>query len=89
MVELAMDAEDEFGIALPDTALQDIATVGAFYDVIVPLVRANGAAELRVRDDLEQYLWSRVRVLAARPSAGVAPEHISRSTRFVEDLGYG
>ena len=64
-VELAMDAEDEFGVAVPDELLQRVVTVGDFYDAILPLVREHGAAELRARDDLDDYLWSRVKVLAA------------------------
>ena len=88
-VELAMDAEDEFGISLPDKVLQSVVTAGDFYDVVLPLVRQTGKSELRDRDDLEEYLWSRVQALAAEKAYDVRPEEITRTTRFVEDLGYG
>ena len=89
-----MDAEDEFGIAVPDELLQRVVTVGDFYDAVLQLVRENGPAELRSRDDLEEYLWERVKVLAAEPTKTfqtqyVRPEQITRATRFREDLGYG
>ena len=87
-VELIMEAEDEFGVTLPDDLLVRAPTVGEFYDAILPLVRAGGKAELRARMDLEPYLWERVRALAAE-QAIVPPGSISRDTRFVEDLGYG
>ena len=74
-----MNAEDEFGISLPDHAMH----------AVLPLVRAGGKTALRVRDDLKEYLWSRVKALAAQQSYGVSPEQITRETRFVEDLGYG
>jgi acyl carrier protein len=87
-VELIMEAEDEFGVTLPDDFLVHAATVGEFYDAILPLVRAGGKAELRARQDLATYLWERVRALAAE-QARVPPESLSRETRFVEDLGLG
>ena len=87
-VELAMAVEDEFGIAVPDELMQRVVTVGEFYDAILPLVRETGPPELRARTDLEEYLWSRVKTLAAEPY-GIRPEEVTRATRFVEDLGYG
>ena len=93
-VELAMGFEDEFGIAVPDEILQRMVTVGDFYDAVLQLVRENGRAELRSRDDLDEYLWLRVKALAAEQTRTfeaqhVRPEQITRATRFVEDLGYG
>ena len=87
-VELAMDEEAEFGIAVPEEVLKRVATVGDFYDAVLPLLRETGAAELRKRPDLEEYLWSRLTTLASEPY-GVASEKITRATRFVEDLGFG
>jgi hypothetical protein len=78
-----------FSISVPDEVLQCVLTVGDFYDAILPLVRAHGAAELRSRADLGQYLWSRVQVLAATHGYDVRPQEITRATRFAEDLGYG
>ena len=88
-VELAMDAEEEFGISVPDNASQSVVTVGDFYDVVLALVREIGRSELRARDDLEEYLWSRVTALAAEHAYEVSRDDITRSSRFVEDLGYG
>lgn len=87
-VEFAMQIEDEFGITVPNEVLKRVATVGAFYDAILPLVRETGSPVLCARTDLEDYLWSRVRALASEPY-DVAPETVTRSTRFAEDLGYG
>lgn len=86
-VQLAMDAEREFGVSVPEL-LQRAATVGDFYDAIVPLIRETGTAELRARPDLEEYLWSRVKALVSEPY-GVGSERVTRATRFVEDLGFG
>jgi hypothetical protein len=84
-----MDAEEEFGIAIADHAMQDVVTVGAFHDLVVGLVRAGGSPELRDRPHLEEHLWSRIRALAAEHGYDATPDQITRSTRFVEDLGYG
>jgi hypothetical protein len=88
-VEFLMDVEDEFGIRVPDEAAQCVTTVGEFFDVVLPLVRDNGAAELGDRTDREEYLWARIKTLAAKNGYDVRAEEITRSTRFVEDLGYG
>jgi len=88
-VELMMDVEDAFGIALPDEPMQRMVTVGDLYDLVLPLVRETGPEALRGRADLEAHLWLRVRELAAAHAYKVRPEEITRDTRFVEDLGYG
>jgi len=40
LVELTMALEDELGITLPEDELADVATIGAFVDVIVAKVAA-------------------------------------------------
>jgi hypothetical protein len=87
MVELVMDCEDEFGIKIPDEAAGDVRTVGQFFDLVLALTRSNGKPELRQRPHLEQYVWDRVRYFCVRPAKEFG--FITRSTRFVEDLGYG
>jgi hypothetical protein len=90
-VELVMDAEDEFGISIDgaDDYGQSVNTVGAFYDLVLRLVRENSTSDVAYRLDLESYLWKQVAVLAARHGSGLKPEQIRRDTRFSEDLGYG
>ena len=44
LVEYTMELEDEFDIALPEEELTDIATIGAFLDLIVAKLAAKGAA---------------------------------------------
>lgn len=86
-VELVMDCEDEFGIVIPDEAAGEIRTVGQLFDLVLALTRSNGKPELRERADLEQYAWDRVRYFCVRPQTDFA--FITRSTRFIEDLGHG
>ena len=87
MVELVMDCEDEFGISIPDKAAGEVRTVGQFFDLVLALTRSDGKPELRQRPDLEQYAWDRMRCFCVRPQKQCA--FITRSTRFIEDLGYG
>lgn len=87
IVELVMDCEDEFGILIPDEAAGEVRTVGQFYDLVLALTRSHGKPGLRQRADLEQYAWDRVRNFCVRPQEDLAS--ITRSTRFIEDLGYG
>jgi hypothetical protein len=90
-VELVMDAEDEFGIKIDslDDYGQSVMTVGAFYDLVLRLVRELPRSELARRPDLESHVWNRVAVLAAKHGYDLKPEQITRETRFIEDLGYG
>jgi len=90
-IELVMNAEDEFDIAIGsvDDDGQAVRTVGAFHDLVLRLVRANPSSELARRADLEQYLWTRITALAAKNGKGLSREQITRETRFIEDLGYG
>jgi hypothetical protein len=87
MVELVMDCEAEFGISIPDEAAGDVKTVGQFFDVVLALARSHGKPELRQRPDLEQYAWDRVRQFCVGRHKDFA--FITRSTRFLEDLGFG
>lgn len=87
MVELVMDCEDEFGISIPDAAVSEIETVGQFFDLVLALTHSGGKPELRQRPDLKKYAWDRVRYFCVRPQKDFA--FITRSTRFIEDLGYG
>ena len=89
-VELVVEAEDEFGIKIDSVNNygQSVMTVGAFYDLVLRLVRQSGS-ELARRPDLESHLWNRVRVLAAQFGYDLKPEQIERHTRFIEDWGYG
>lgn len=89
MVELVVDCEAEFGISIPDAAAAGVRTVGQFSDLVVALVRSGGKPELRQRPDLEQYAWDRVRHFCVRPVSQDDFAFVTRSTRFVEDLGYG
>jgi len=89
-VELVMDAEDEFGIKIEgvDDYGQSVMTVGAFYDLVLRLIRQS-RPELAQRPDIESHVWSRVKVLAVKHGYDLKPEQITRETRFIEDLGYG
>ena len=87
IVELCLDCEEEFGISIPETAVSEIRTVGQFLDLVLTLTRRSGKPELRQRPDLEQYAWDRVRYFCVRPRKDFG--HITRSTRFIEDLGCG
>ena len=42
LVELTMELEDVLGIELPEQELADVATIGAFADVLLAKVRAKG-----------------------------------------------
>ncbi len=87
MVELVMDCEDEFGISIPSAAVSDVRTVGQFFDLVLMLIRSSGKPELRERLDLEQYVWDRVCYFSLRQQKDL--KSVTRSTRFMEDLGYG
>jgi hypothetical protein len=87
MVELVMDCEDEFGISIPDAAAGQVNTVGEFFDLVLAATRATGKPEVRHRSDLERYVWDRVRSFCVRPKKDWG--WVTRSTRFIEDLGYG
>ena len=90
-VELVMDAEDEFGISIDSVHDygQSVATVGAFYDLVLRLVRERPHSKFAHRPDLESHVWNQVATLAAKHGYGVKPPNITRETRFIEDLGYG
>jgi hypothetical protein len=89
-VELVMDVEDELGISIQaeDEYGQAVNTVGAFYDLVLRIVREKGASELLRRAELEQYVWDVVTRLAAKCGHGPKAAQITRETRFIEDLGY-
>lgn len=89
MVELVMDCEDEFGITLPAAVASEVRTVGQFFDLVLTLIRSSGKPDLRQRPDLEQYAWDRVRYFCIRPIGEDDVALVTRSTRFIEDLGYG
>lgn len=88
MVQLVMEAEDEFGISITDLEAERARTVGDFYDIVLRLVRETGPDALRQRDNLDTYLWQRLATLVAK-LGGTRIEDIQRSTRFIEDLAYG
>ena len=92
LVELVMDCEDEFGISIPDAAVSDVRTVGEFFDIVLTLIRSTGKPELRHRPDLEEYAWDRVCSICGRLFLRMIQKDvtvITRSTRFIEDLGSG
>ena len=92
MTELVMDCEDEFGIFIPDADAARVRTVGELHDLVLALTRDGGKPQLRQRPDLEQYAWDRVCALCTRGAPCMTEEDattIARSTRFIEDLGYG
>ena len=88
-VELVMQAEDEFGISIPDREGQQVKTAGEFYDLVRMLIRQSQTSTLRNRIDLESHLWSRIQCIVAQNGYNTRPDEVSRATRFVEDLGYG
>jgi acyl carrier protein len=90
-VELVMEIEDELGIAIEaeDQYGQAVNTVGAFYDLVLRVVRESAGTKLLRRVKLEEYVWDVVAKLAAEHGYGLKAEEITRETRFIEDLGYG
>jgi hypothetical protein len=88
-VELVMNVEDAFGIAIPDELASEIRTVGQLNDTVMELIRSNGNSALLTRADLESFVWQTLCKLSAKLASGTKPSDIKRSTRFLEDLGYG
>lgn len=90
-IDLVMDVEDEFGITIDDRDDygQSTATVGAFYDLVLRLIREHPESTLAERPDLEAYLWHRITAMVAKCGHNVKIKDITRQTRFIEDLGYG
>jgi acyl carrier protein len=87
-VELAMMVEDEFGITVPDLEMERARTMGDLYDLVLRLTQNTRSARLRQREDLDQHVWDRLAKFVAE-LGDVPVETIQRSTRFIEDLGYG
>jgi acyl carrier protein len=79
-VELVMSFEEEFEIEIPDAVAEKMITVGDVVDfVMLELVRSG-----RECDPLDIFLRVRKRTVDIMP---VDPDMITRSTKFVDDLG--
>lgn len=90
-VELVMEVEDEFGITIDSTDDHDqsVMTVGAFYDLVLRLIRENPQLEIAKWANLELHVWNRLTVLVTQHGYDLKPDQVTRETRFIEDLGYG
>jgi hypothetical protein len=47
-IDLVMDVEDAFGIAIPNDVAPEIATVGRLHETVLQLLRAKGDARVAV-----------------------------------------
>jgi acyl carrier protein len=79
-VELVMEFEEEFDIEIPNTAAENMVTVGDVVEFIrLELTRRGCAADAND-------IFERVRRLSAG-KANIDPDEITPTTSFVEDLG--
>ena len=79
-VELVMAFEEEFEIEIPDTSAEAMVTVGDVVDFVAAELLRHG----RTADSIA--IYHRVKGVTVR-HLNVDPDKITRSSRFVEDLG--
>ena len=80
LVELAMEIEEEFAIAIPDNVAATLGTLGQIRDCVVQTLVARG----EVPDEAD--VWDRVKRVVAHQS-GVAAATLTPETHVVDDLG--
>lgn len=78
-VELVMEAEDHFGIKIPDDVAETLLTVGSMHDFVVLELQRVG----RPRNPDAVLLELRKLIC---DQLGVSPERVVPGARFVEDL---
>ena len=79
-VELVMAFEEEFEIEIPDASAEEIVTVGDVVDFVAAEFLRRGEKADSVA------IYHRVKGITVR-HLSVDPDKITRSSRFVEDLG--
>jgi acyl carrier protein len=79
-VELVMSFEEEFDVEIPDDVAEKMMTVGDVVDYVSAELRRRG----EVVDPLDIFLRVRGRTIRI---LGIDPNKITRSSRFVDDLG--
>lgn len=79
-VELIMAVEDEFGVEIPDSTAETIASVGQIRDVVHNLLRRSG------REPDDDAILGRVAALAAQ-FGNVDPGAVGADTALAADLG--
>lgn len=82
MVELAIAAEEEFGVKLPDEIIAKWRTVGQMRDEIIERLERKGTSS-DPQDVLERLCQTIARMF------GVKAESLCQETRFLEDLDFG
>jgi acyl carrier protein len=83
LVEIAMDAEETFGIAIPDSRISEIRTVGEFRDCIVEILDQNIDEE-----SLAPTVFERLRN-AMTSVGGIAPGSIESGARLSTIFPFG
>lgn len=78
IVELVMEAEEEFEIQIPDQIAAGVTTAGELSELIRQRLAARGLPELDP--------WPRVQRLISE-QLGVALENVTPNSHFVRDLG--
>lgn len=78
IVELVMEAEEEFEIQIPDQIAAGVATAGELSDLIRQRLAERGLPDLDP--------WPRVQSLLSE-QLGVPIENITPDSHFVRDLG--
>ena len=79
IVELLMSVEDSFKFTITDEEAENIATIGQLHDLVVSKVSPPMD---------EAVVWNRLKHLIVSQLA-IAPEAVTRETRFIDDLGLG
>ncbi|MEO0475919.1 MAG: acyl carrier protein [Planctomycetota bacterium] len=88
ILELVIDVEKAYGIAIPDKAMYTVVTLGDFHNLIDRLIKEQHS-DLSESLSYGDQLWSEIAACATRIGYYAKPETVGRHTRFIEDLGYG
>ncbi|MCE9547006.1 MAG: hypothetical protein K8T25_16145 [Planctomycetia bacterium] len=87
IMELVMEVEDEFCIAIPDEVAQRVRTVGDIYDYVLeqksrPIDPLNMMPAIGSPDEV----WQKLQALFVN-QLGVSPEQVTPEADIVKDLG--
>ena len=79
IVEVILHVEEDFAITIRDEEAEHITTCGAMCDLVVENCARGESPD-------ENATWKKLRAVLA-DEISESPEHITRETRFIEDLG--
>jgi acyl carrier protein len=92
VVEIIMECEDEFGIAIPDEDFSAVRTAGDLHALVMRLLREGQPARERrkrpAKNVSDTEAWQIVRKILAEQLA-LPMEKIQPDSRLLEDLGAG